>query len=154
MNPCTSATIDSFAVPSSLSIEQFGSQNLDLTQTSSWPWKDVIEVATGVFKEGMCGSMTVEFFIFGTTDVPQYLSFNQETGFLNLSPLIDDPVGTHRITMKVSLADYSTVFTTTNFDIMIISTDDCAFDTLTFANDLEDTVYQFSWPPLSITFDP
>ena len=75
--------------------------------------------------------------------MPEYLSFNKDTGILTLAPLLEDPVGNHMITMKVSLLNYPAVVATSNFELKIIGTDDCAFDTLTFGKNLDDAVYKF-----------
>ena len=89
----------------------------------------------------------------GTTDQPDYITFSTETGVLSLTPLIGDPVGVFSIDMIVSLTNYGRAQTQT-FDVSISSTNDCAFDVISFANNFDEETYTFSVPVNTLTFDP
>lgn len=151
-DPCTEAVIESQAIVGTLAAQQLGSDSLDLSNGSGWPWDAAIYVEDQVLYN-MCGAIEVNFYVSGTTESPGYIQFVPETGLLTLRPLIGDPVGDLSIDMVVLLSDYA-VTSTQTFTVTISSTDDCAFDVISFGNNFDEETYTFTVPVNTLTFDP
>lgn len=95
----------------------------------------------------MCGELTYRIVNSGTNTEPDYISFNSATGLIELAPDVNSPSGVINLTMEIALANYSSdVKYLSNFQISIISTSDCAFDVITFANDFDEESYTFTVP--------
>jgi len=152
IDPCVYTTITALPIQP-MSVEQLQSESQDLSLTADWPVQDYFTFGTDQVS-GMCGSLSYRIVASGTAIEPDYITFNPLTGMIELDPTVDSPSGLINLTMEVYLTDYTDVKMLSNFQIQIISTSDCAFDVITFGNDLDEETYTFTVPVNTQIFDP
>lgn len=83
-----------------------------------------------------------------------FVTFDMTTGTITLQPGIETEPSIYALKMQIYLADYPSVIAEEAFVATVLTTQNCAYDKITFGQNIASTSYVFSNPVNTMVVDP